>query len=137
MMYYGPCFMFHLYFFFFLKQISCCIFLSIETTCFTQFENVGCYADKQLSPRPIPDLIFSDLDKESPKYSGNEARLGELDAYLSDVLCRCAEQTQELGYIFFGVQNHGESQLTQVFIFQSRQNMTNVLTKVGNAIGQI
>ncbi|KAK2564876.1 hypothetical protein P5673_011575 [Acropora cervicornis] len=79
-----------------------------ETTCFTQFENVGCYADKQLSPRPIPDLIFSDLDKESPKYSGNEARLGELDAYLSDVLCRCAEQTQELGYIFFGVQNHGE-----------------------------
>ena len=102
--------------FFLLKQMSC-IFLCIETTCFTQFENVGCYADKQLSPRPIPDLIFSDLDKESPKYSGNEARLGELDAYLSDVLCRCAEQTQELGYIFFGVQNHGESQLTQVFIF--------------------
>ena len=126
--------MFHLDFFFLLKQISC-IFLCIETTCFTQFENVGCYADKQLSPRPIPDLIFSDLDKESPKYSGNEARLGELDAYLSDVLCRCAEQTQELGYIFFGVQNHGESQLTQVFIFESRTNMTNVVIKVlGNVI---
>ncbi|XP_068686100.1 uncharacterized protein [Montipora foliosa] len=79
-----------------------------DKACFTQYKNIGCYADKQLSPRPIPDLIFTDLDKDSPKYSGNEARLGELDTYLSDVLCRCAEQAQELGYKFFGVQNHGE-----------------------------
>jgi len=31
-----------------------------------------------------------------------------LDTYLGDVLCRCAEQAQELGYEYFGVQNHGE-----------------------------
>lgn len=116
---------FFIYIFFLLKRMSC-FFLSIDKACFTQFENVGCYADKQLSPKPIPDLLFSDLDKESPKYSGNEARLGELDTYLSDVLCRCAEQAQELGYTFFGVQNHGQSRLTQVkSSFQSYTNMAN------------
>ena len=77
--------------------------------CFTQFENVGCYADRQLFPRPIPDLLFTDMNKDSPKYSGKEAMLGELDTYLGDVLCRCAEQAQEFGYQYFGVQNHGKT----------------------------
>ena len=84
---------------------------STGVACFTQFENVGCYADKQLSPRPVPDLIFTDIDKDSPKYSGNEAKLGELDTYLGDVLCRCAEQAQELGYQHFAVQNHGKASM--------------------------
>lgn len=77
--------------------------------CFTQFENMGCYADKQLPLRPLPDLIFTDMEELSPKFSGVEAKLGELDMYLGDVLCRCAEQAQELGYKYFGVQNHGKA----------------------------
>ena len=88
-------------------------FLSAEEACFTQFENVGCYADKQLSPRPLPDLIFTDMARSSPKYSGQDAQLGELDTYLGDVLCRCAEQAQELGYDYFGVQNHGKAFMMQ------------------------
>ena len=47
------------------------------------------------------------MNSSSPKYSGKDAQLGELDTYLGDVLCRCAEQAQELGYQYFGVQNHG------------------------------
>lgn len=35
-------------------------------------------------------------------------QLGELDTYIDDVLCRCAERSQKLGYEYFGVQNHGE-----------------------------
>nr|XP_058950079.1 streptococcal hemagglutinin-like [Pocillopora verrucosa] len=76
--------------------------------CFTKFKNVGCFADMQTSSRPIPELIFTDLDESSTKYSGHKAQLGELDTYLSDLLCRCAELTQELGYEYFGLQNHGE-----------------------------
>lgn len=70
---------------------------------------MGCYADKQLSLRPLPDLIFTDMEELSPKFNGKEAKLGELDMYLSDVLCRCAGQAQELGYQYFGVQNHGKA----------------------------
>lgn len=77
--------------------------------CFTKFKNVGCFADMQTSSRPIPELIFTDLDENSIKYSGHKAQLGELDTYLSDLLCRCAELTQELGYEYFGLQNHGET----------------------------
>lgn len=77
--------------------------------CYTQFKNVGCYVDQQISPRPIPELIFTDINTSSPKYSGRQAHLGELDTYLSDVLCRCAELVQELGYEYFGVQNHGRT----------------------------
>lgn len=77
--------------------------------CFTKFKNVGCFADMQSSSRPIPELIFTDLDESSTKYSGHKAQLGELDTYLSDLLCRCAELTQELGYEYFGLQNHGET----------------------------
>jgi len=47
------------------------------------------------------------MNPSSPKYSGKDAQLGELDTYLGDVLCRCAERAQELGYQYFGVQNHG------------------------------
>lgn len=79
-----------------------------EKDCFTQFQNVGCYEDKQISPRPIPELIFTDMDINSPKYSGKKVQLGELDTYIDDVLCRCAERSQKLGYEYFGVQNHGE-----------------------------
>ncbi|XP_078379193.1 uncharacterized protein LOC144662284 [Oculina patagonica] len=76
--------------------------------CYTQFKEVGCFADKQISPRPVPELIFTDMNTSSPKYSGRQAHLGELDTYLSDVLCRCAEHVQELDYDYFGLQNHGE-----------------------------
>jgi len=47
------------------------------------------------------------MNQSSPKYSGKDAQLGELDTYLGEVLCRCAERAQELGYQYFGVQNHG------------------------------
>ena len=84
------------------------VLMSVEG-CFRQFKNVGCFADKQILPRPIPELIFTDMNNGSLKYSGREAQLGELDTYLGDVLCRCAEQAQELGYQYFGVQNHGNA----------------------------
>ena len=48
------------------------------------------------------------MDINSPKYSGKKVQLGELDTYIDDVLCRCAERSQKLGYEYFGVQNHGE-----------------------------
>lgn len=47
------------------------------------------------------------MNPSSPKYSGKDAQLGKLDTYLGDVLCRCAERVQELGYQYFGIQNHG------------------------------
>ena len=89
-------------------------FFILEEACFTQFENVGCYEDKQISPRPLPELIFTDINITSPKHSGKKAQLGELDIYLSDVLCRCAERAQELGYEYFGVQNHGKAILLNI-----------------------
>ena len=99
--------------------------------CFTKFKNVGCFADMQTSSRPIPELIFTDLDESSTKYSGHKAQLGELDTYLSDLLCRCAELTQELGYEYFGLQNHGETNNMNVHsvaslfkIFNNQSNET-------------
>lgn len=59
----------------------------------------------------MPYLVFTDMDKLSPKFSGNEAKLGDLDTYLGNVLCRCAEQARELGFKYFGVQNHGKMDL--------------------------
>lgn len=62
----------------------------------------------------MQELIFTDMDTNSPKYSGIEAKLGELDTYLGNVLCRCAEQAEELGYEYFGVQNHGKASMMQL-----------------------
>lgn len=58
------------------------------------YEEVGCFKDNQVDPRPLPELL-ADLT-------------GEVDWYdLSKVIRKCARLASEKGYTVFGLQSFG------------------------------
>lgn len=78
--------------------------------CGTRYLELGCYKDKHAKGRrPLPNLLFTDRDSKSQKFSGRHIDWGNLDAYMYDVVCRCAEQANAQGYMFFGLQFYGMS----------------------------
>lgn len=78
------------------------------SACPITFTQVGCFHDSGIKPRPLPQLLFTDHDKGSNKYSGKPIHWGGWDLYLSDLVCRCAEQAKAKGYNVFGVQHYGK-----------------------------
>ena len=52
--------------------------------------------------------MFSDLDENSPKFSGVPVDWGRWDNYLDDVVCRCAQLSKAKGFNYFGIENFGE-----------------------------
>ena len=70
------------------------------------YYKIGCYKDK--SPRPLPELLFTDRDKSSPKYSGHPVDWSNWNSYLKQVVGRCAAAARDKDYEHFGVQFYGE-----------------------------
>ena len=71
------------------------------------FERIGCYKDKQLKPRPLPDLVFTDRDTTSRVYSGQTINWKQWDTYMPKLVCRCAEESVKKMKIVFGIQFYG------------------------------
>ena len=67
----------------------------------------GCFNDLR-NPRPLPKLIFTDLDNSTAEYSGFPVDWGSWDGYLDDVVCRCAQVSKAKGFTYFGIENFGE-----------------------------
>ena len=71
------------------------------------FIKKGCFNDLQ-NPRPLPQLMFTDLNNSTAKFSGFPVDWGSWDSYLDDVVCRCAQVSNAKGFNYFGIENFGE-----------------------------
>lgn len=81
----------------------------VDGRCSVPFTPVGCFNDRQQQHgRPLPELLITDRDMKSHKFSGITVNWGEWDKYLNDIVCRCAEKAKEKNYSLFGVQNYGK-----------------------------
>lgn len=82
----------------------------VDARCSVPFTPVGCFNDKQQEhDRPLPELLMTDRDMKSSKFSGFKVNWGEWDKYLNDIVCRCAVKAKEKKYSLFGVQNYGKN----------------------------
>jgi len=90
-----------------------------HVSCGTSYSKLGCYKDKHTKGhRPLPHLLFTDRNPRSYKSSAKRRIDWEnLDTYMEDVVCRCAEQANAQGYMFFGLQFYGECWASKEFTF--------------------
>lgn len=79
----------------------------VPANCPADFTKKGCFNDLQ-NPRPLPRLLFTDLDQKAPEYSGFPVDWGNFDNYLENVACRCAQVSKAKGFTYFGIENFGE-----------------------------
>ena len=92
-------------FFLLLNMIN---FFSLIVSCGASYLKLGCYNDIHArGHRPLPNLLFTDRDPKSQKFSGKRIDWENLDSYMKDIVCRCAEQAKAQDYMFFGVQFYG------------------------------
>ncbi|XP_048581714.1 uncharacterized protein LOC5511228 isoform X2 [Nematostella vectensis] len=75
--------------------------------CDVRYKSVGCYRDLHLTPRPMPELLLTDVDKASNMYTGVQMDDQQLPTYLPDLVCRCAKMANLKGYSHFGLQDYG------------------------------
>jgi len=69
----------------------------------------GCYRDNhQANNRPLPDMIFTDRDSGSDKYSKVPLDWKNWASYLKGLVCRCAEAVNKMKRTIFGLQFYGE-----------------------------
>lgn len=73
------------------------------------FQRIGCYKEKTQKGRPLSDLLFTDRESSSSKWSGLKYAFQEFNAYLPDLACRCAKATKVKGYTVFGLTNYGKN----------------------------
>ena len=66
------------------------------------YRRIGCFADNQQLPRPLPELLFDEsaFAKLMNYTSWNE--------YLPDAVCRCAEAAKMKTYSHFSLQEFGK-----------------------------
>lgn len=76
--------------------------------CPVDFSKKGCFNDLKNGSRPLPQLMFTDLDNTAAQYSGFPVDWGSWDAYLDGVVCRCAQASNAKGFNLFGIENFGE-----------------------------
>ncbi|EDO46080.1 predicted protein [Nematostella vectensis] len=79
-----------------------------DARCSVKFSKVGCYKDDEKAPRPLPDLLSTDRNVFSPKFSGIPIDWGNWDKYMEDAVCRCARKASVKSYMYFGLQYYGE-----------------------------
>ena len=79
--------------------------------CPVSFIRIGCFKDNQKSPRPLPELLFTDKDKKSNLYSGKSVNFEDYDSYGLELICRCAKKALASSRAVFGLQNYGEDRL--------------------------
>ena len=63
------------------------------------YKDIGCYADKAGSIRPLPEMLFSDEAKR---------KSDSWEEFLPDLICSCAKAAKEKTYSYFGIQNLAE-----------------------------
>ena len=69
----------------------------------------GCYRDNhQANNRPLPDMIFTDRDSGSDKYSKVPLDWKNWASYLKGLVCRCAEAVNKMKRTIFGLQFYGK-----------------------------
>ena len=76
-------------------------------SCPIHFIKKGCFNDLR-NPRPLTQLMFTDLDKKASKFSGFPVDWGNFDGYLENVACRCAQVSKAKGFTHFGIENFGK-----------------------------
>ncbi|XP_078379791.1 uncharacterized protein LOC144662767 isoform X2 [Oculina patagonica] len=80
-----------------------------QESCAASYLRLGCFNDKHARGlRPMPDMLFTDRDSSSSKFSGIHVDWKNWDTYMKGVVCRCAEKAKAEGYMFFGLQYYGE-----------------------------
>lgn len=74
-----------------------------------EYNKLGCYRDNWQEVRPLAELLFTDRNETSPRYSGKKyIRKNFNGLYLDDLIQRCASQSKKLGYQVFGIENFAE-----------------------------
>ncbi len=63
------------------------------------YKDIGCFADKSGSIRPLPEMLFSDESKR---------KSDSWEEFLPDLICSCAKAAKEKKYTHFGIQNYAE-----------------------------
>lgn len=81
-----------------------------------QFIKKGCFNDLQ-SPKPLPKLMFTDLNARDTKFSGVPIDWGSWASYLQNVVCRCAQVSKAKGFYHFGIENFGRVKSKQAFFY--------------------
>ena len=68
----------------------------------TPYKRLGCFQDKKGASRPLPELLFD--------ASANVSQLAgpSWNAYLLQLVCKCAEETKLKMYTHFGLQDYGK-----------------------------
>lgn len=84
----------------------------LEPDCDLDIERIGCFKDNKKAPRPLPDYIMTDRQKNLKIYSGQSIDWRNWDVYLPTFVCRCAKLAKEKGHDTFGVQYYGEKKNT-------------------------
>ncbi|KAL9965240.1 hypothetical protein ACROYT_G029011 [Oculina patagonica] len=86
--------------------------------CDASYLRLGCFNDKHVRGlRPMSDMLFTDRDPSSDKFSGINVDWTNWDTYVEGVVCRCAKKAKAEGYTFFGLQYYGECWASKEFTF--------------------
>lgn len=83
-------------------------YCSSDAPCPVPFKLLGCFKDSQQPTRTLPELLFTDKDKQSKVYSGIPIGWGNWNSYLEDLVCRCSKKAKEKKYTHFGIQYYGK-----------------------------
>ena len=71
-------------------------------------KKIGCFNDASLPRRTLPELLMTDRDPLSPRFSGKLVDWSNWNTYINDIVCRCAKKTKEKNYNLFGIQFYGK-----------------------------
>ena len=78
------------------------------TACPAKYTKLGCFKDDMNSPRPLPELLFTDRDKSVKKYSNISIDWDNWNSYINDLVCRCAKEAKDRNYAHFSIQFYGK-----------------------------
>ena len=78
-----------------------------DCTCGGTVTGIGCFNDS-LRSSILPDLLLTDRDKTSNRYSNKPIEWNNWNEYMEDIVCRCADKTRETNHKIFGIQYYGK-----------------------------
>lgn len=81
--------------------------LNFTTACLATYTKVGCFKDDMRSPRPLPELLFTDRDPSAAKYSKIPIDWKNWNFYIKDLVCRCAKEAKLRNFAYFSIQFYG------------------------------
>lgn len=90
------------------KAIFVSASLQPGSDCEVAVKKIGCFNDDLLPLRTLPELLMTDRDPLSPRFSGKLVDWTNWNVYISDVVCRCAKKAKKEDYKLFGIQFYGE-----------------------------